>query len=751
MANGDLIKLGTFYLGGIKQPRPTRPWRNDMPAPGTSLNGDIPSFNNGQTIEIRNTDTNDAYKINWREVNDGNKKLLISDRVLLVSVPWNALNAQGLIAGKTITIDNQQYKLRILTGGSDYRVQNDSYAGGTPTSNEWDRIIVNEANFNGLPIPTASDLNNTTDYQDLAGAHNQFWNWVYANSWTQEVASFNANLRSIRGGSSARYFAFEYADTARQNIGWRPVLEVLNTNPSITLANPANNQAFVKGSDINFQWTGNDSDGDVLNYTLQIGTSTGASNIYNSGLGTATSKNGISAGWALGTYYWRVIADDGKGGITTSAERTFVINNTLPTVTVTAPANSQSFIKGTDINFVWSGSDPDGDSLTYTLQVGTSSGGSNLYNSNLGSSTSKSGISASWGLGTYYWRVIVTDTKGGSVTSVERTFVISNAVPTLTLTSPTDNQTLSEGNTMTVQGSVTDADANDPVTIYLQINNGTILAVDSKVSDGATAIPFAKILTYKNKRVFSGTTDLVGVDLAENTDHTLKVWAEDNKQGKSTEAIRKFRIIWNRPPVIDGENKDLGSFIQPPVVNYSATDPEGNTFTFSEYLNGKQIRSFAGVAGQQYTVEIIHDAWIRLDLDVQHQIKIVATDSSGISSERIYTFTRTETHIEFMLDYGNPDIKADFMLDGMPLRVLVTLERYLPEGSSIESVKVCNNYLDAVPTWEDCTGAVKGNRGYLFTNKTKTAANWAINLWVIIAKGTATERVRLNGYGGAFD
>ncbi|CAI8971020.1 hypothetical protein EMIT07CA2_60037 [Brevibacillus sp. IT-7CA2] len=182
--------------------------------------------------------------------------------------------------------------------------------------------------------------------------------------------------------------------------------------------------------------------------------------------------------------------------------------------------------------------------------------------------------------------------------------------------------------------------------------------------------------------------------------------------------------------------------MQFPTVNYSATDPEGNTFTFSEYLNGKQIRSFQGVAGQQYKVEISHEAWIRLDLDMQHQIKLVATDSAGISSERIYTFTRTETHIEFLLNFDSPDVQGHFILDGMPLRVLVTLERYITEGATIESVKVYNNALDAVPTWEDCTGAVKGNRGYLFTNKTKTAANWAINLWVILAKGTATERFR---------
>lgn len=29
MANGELVKLGTLYLAGVKQARPTYPWRND--------------------------------------------------------------------------------------------------------------------------------------------------------------------------------------------------------------------------------------------------------------------------------------------------------------------------------------------------------------------------------------------------------------------------------------------------------------------------------------------------------------------------------------------------------------------------------------------------------------------------------------------------------------------------------------------------------------------------------------------------
>lgn len=429
---------------------------------------------------------------------------------------------------------------------------------------------------------------------------------------------------------------------------------------------------------------------------------------------------------------------------------TTLLNNS-PTMSLSSPTNNQTFIKGTDIPFVWSASDPDGDSLTFKLQVGTSPGSVNITDRDVGSNKSYSGISTQWNLGTYYWRVIANDGKGGVVTSAERTFVINNTLPTLTLTSPPNNQTLSEGNTYKVEGSATEVDTNNNVVIKYQISEGPIRNAGSGVSNGSTPISFARTLTYSSKRIREGSIDVTGVDLAENTDHTLKVWAEDDQGGKSAEVTRKFKVIWNRPPTISGSNSDLGTILQPPTVNYSVTDPESNTFTLTEYHNGKQIRSFAGVVGQQYKVEISQDAWARLDLGVKHQIKIVATDSLGLSSERIYTFTRTETHIEFLLNFDSPNVRGHFTLDGMPLRVLLTLERYLPEGATIESVKVCNNALDATPTWEDATNAVKAGRGYLFTNKTKTAVNWAINVWVIIAKGTANERVKLNGYGGAFD
>jgi hypothetical protein len=327
---------------------------------------------------------------------------------------------------------------------------------------------------------------------------------------------------------------------------------------------------------------------------------------------------------------------------------------------------------------------------------------------------------------------------------------VDNSSPTLTL-STDDNQTLSEGNSLQIKGNATDADANNNVVIKCQINNGPIRNIGSGVSDGVTPISFARTLTYHNKRLWDGAMDVAGADLAEDVDHILKVWAEDDQGGKSAEVTRKFRVIWNRPPVISGANEDLGKIMEPPSKTYSVTDPEGNPFTITEKIDGKVIRSFEGVPGREETVTIPHDMWIRLELDTPHALTVEAKDNNGMTSTRTFTFVRTETHIEFMLDFDNPDVEAHFTLDGMPTRVLVTLERYLPPGSSIEFVRVCNNAMDQSPTWEDMTAAVLAGRGYLFTNQQKTAANWRINIWVCIAKGTATERVRLDGFGGAFD
>jgi hypothetical protein len=318
-----------------------------------------------------------------------------------------------------------------------------------------------------------------------------------------------------------------------------------------------------------------------------------------------------------------------------------------------------------------------------------------------------------------------------------------NNLPILTLTSPTNNQVLSEGNALPMAGEVSDADNGNVITVKLQINNGPIRAIASGISDGSTPINFARTtLTYHNKRLWDGVTDISGADLAENVDHTLKIWAEDDQGGKSAEVTRKFRVIWNRPPTISGTDTDLGVISVAPSQTYTVSDPEGQSFTITEYLDGEVLRTFSGVAGQEYTVTIPTDKWLRTSL-AQHTLKVRATDSAGQFSERTYTFTRTDDRIVFELD-------EPFLTDAKANRILVTLDAVIPPGASY-IVEACNNAFDAQPTWEDVTGPVSAGRGYIFTNETKTAANWGVSIRFTFLKGTATEKILINGFGGAFD
>jgi hypothetical protein len=306
---------------------------------------------------------------------------------------------------------------------------------------------------------------------------------------------------------------------------------------------------------------------------------------------------------------------------------------------------------------------------------------------------------------------------------------------------------------MSVAGSTTDIDSGNVVTAKYKINNGTARALASGVSNGSTPISFAKTLTFHDKRLWDGATDVVGADLAENTDHILTVWSEDDKVGKSADVTRKFRVIWNRPPVIDGSNGDLGTFSDPPSKAYTVTEPESDAFTITEKINGTLIRTFAGVAGRQETLTIPKDIWLRLEPGVQHTLMIEATDIKGMTSTRTYTLTRMVDKIVFNgMDFNSldPTIKQKFTTDVAAHRLLLTPIWNLPP-EVVLLVEVCNNAYDASPTWEDATIVVKLGRAHLFANKTKTAAKWGINYRFRIEKGTATGPVYFKGLGGAFD
>ncbi|WP_217492927.1 Ig-like domain-containing protein [Brevibacillus laterosporus] len=321
---------------------------------------------------------------------------------------------------------------------------------------------------------------------------------------------------------------------------------------------------------------------------------------------------------------------------------------------------------------------------------------------------------------------------------------LDNSNPTLNLSSPIDNQKLSENATLRIQGNASDIDKDNVVTVKYQVNKGTVRALQSGVSNGSTPISFAKILTFRAKRLYDGATDITGSDLAENTDHILTIWAEDDQGGKSTEFTRKFRVVHNRPPVITGQNKDLGIIEEAPSETYSVTDPEADSFTVVEKINGTVIRSFPGVAGKEETATIPPDIWLTLQPDVTHTLAVTATDKQGMTYTRSYTFKRFENKI--VID----GLAVPFTTDIAAKRILITPDWVIPFGTVVK-VETCNNAFDEFPTWEDCTLVVKLGRGYVYTNDKKTADKWGIDIRFHIEKGEAIKPISFQGFGGAFD
>lgn len=222
-----VVQLGSLYLESSPIPLPTRPWySNNYP-------GSLSDKGNGNTYEsssfskysLGNTDASDTHKLKWIKIKDGNKYIYICDRVILNGVSWVELNTVGYVTGTTISIDGQTYKCRLLTGGSNTRPGSDSNGGGYPTDNEWDRIICNEANIEGLPKPQPYDLVEIdSTYKSFDGEHNQLWHWWGNYSWCQETAHLDNN-QSVRGfTSSKRYSQYNKTDL-NSAVGWRPVLE----------------------------------------------------------------------------------------------------------------------------------------------------------------------------------------------------------------------------------------------------------------------------------------------------------------------------------------------------------------------------------------------------------------------------------------------------------------------------------------------------------------------------------------------
>lgn len=208
-----VIELGTLYNDNIELAIPTKPWATSTPI--SNNYGNITNFDS--KLSIGNTSNNALNKLKWIKIKDGNKIILICDRVIAGNVSWDSLNNLGLIFGKEIKIDGGIYSCRSIN------------------TQEWNRFIGNADNIVNLPKSSAVD--------QFDSQTNKLWNWFGIQTICQDKNTeydyvegmkrpFKYYTNCIAGGYQVNYITT--IGIGQPGAGWRPVLEVINSAPLIS-------------------------------------------------------------------------------------------------------------------------------------------------------------------------------------------------------------------------------------------------------------------------------------------------------------------------------------------------------------------------------------------------------------------------------------------------------------------------------------------------------------------------------------
>ena len=326
-----------------------------------------------------------------------------------------------------------------------------------------------------------------------------------------------------------------------------PVAITVNALPTVSLTAPAAGAVFSAPANITMTAIAADSDGTVSKVEFFNGATL---------LGTSTTSP-YTFTWsnvAAGSYSLTAKATDNRGATKTSTAVAIIVN-TLPTATLTAPANGATFVPPASIALTATATDSDG-----TIAKVEFFNGSTLI-----ATDTTSPYSFTWASvasGSYTLTVKATDNRGGATTSSPIAITV-NALPTVSLTAP-------------AAGAVFSAPANVTMTATAADSDGTISKVEffsgATLLGTSTTSPF----TFTWSNVAAGS-------------YSLTAKATDNLGGVKTSTA--IAITVNSLPTVSLTAPANGAIFSPPAnvtLTATATDSDG-TITKVEFFNGATL------------------------------------------------------------------------------------------------------------------------------------------------------------------
>ncbi len=225
----------------------------------------------------------------------------------------------------------------------------------------------------------------------------------------------------------------------------------INAAPTATITAPADGSIFQATDTIGFAGSASDPEDGDLTATLA----------WTSNLDGAIGTGGsFSASLSVGVHTITASITD-AGGLQDTDAITVTVENTAPSVTISAPADGAGFNVGDSVSFAGSASDFEDGDLTAGISWSSSLDGA----IGSGGSFATSGLSA----GTHVITASVTD--AGGLQDSDTITITVNAAPTATITAPADGSTFQATDSIAFAGSASDPEDSDLTTVLAWTSN----------------------------------------------------------------------------------------------------------------------------------------------------------------------------------------------------------------------------------------------------------------------------------------
>lgn len=183
--------------------------------------------------------------------------------------------------------------------------------------------------------------------------------------------------------------------------------------PTVPAA-PTGLRAVVNANVVTLSWSPSVN---ATSYTLNVGTAPGLANLFAGSIGNTTTLSGSVPN---ATYFWSVFAANSAGRSAQSAESTFTVGPS----TCVAPSAPQSFassVAGRVVTLTWAPPATGTAPVSYSIEVGSATALSNLYNAPLGPLNT---IAVQAPPGTFFVRLRAQNACGLSGPSQEQRIVV---------------------------------------------------------------------------------------------------------------------------------------------------------------------------------------------------------------------------------------------------------------------------------------------------------------------------------------